>query len=87
MDWAHPQGITQRHVAADDIVCGSPCLGFVITVNADEWSQFALGQLRGPGGRNVHPDGFCCGTEPCFPSRVSTNGGSNAHIRHNGKLD
>jgi hypothetical protein len=45
MDWTHPQDITERHVAADDIVCGSPCLGFVITVNADEWSQFALGQL------------------------------------------
>jgi hypothetical protein len=45
VDWTHPQGITQRHVAADDIVCGSPCLGFAITVNADEWSQFALGQL------------------------------------------
>jgi len=45
MNWMHPQGITQRHVAADDIVCGSPCLGFVITVNADEWSQFAFGQL------------------------------------------
>ena len=39
------QGTVDRHVATDDIVSCSPCLGFVIAVNAEEWSQFALGQL------------------------------------------
>ena len=37
--------ITQPNVAPDDIVYCSPCSGFAISVNASEWSQFALGQL------------------------------------------
>jgi hypothetical protein len=46
MDQVNPdQGITHRDVATDYVVCGSPCLGFVITISADEWSQFATGQL------------------------------------------
>ena len=45
MDWTYPQGTVDRHVVTDDIVYCSPCLGFVIAVNAEEWSQFALGQL------------------------------------------
>jgi hypothetical protein len=46
MDQRHlDQGIIQRNVATEDIICGLPCLGFVIQINADEWSQFALGQL------------------------------------------
>jgi hypothetical protein len=45
MNRTYPQGITDRHVATDDIVCGSPCLGAVIVLTAEEWSQFALGQL------------------------------------------
>ena len=40
-----PRDIVQPNVAADDIVCGSPCSGFVISANALEWSQFAFGQL------------------------------------------
>jgi len=46
MDRMHqPTGTVQPNVAADDIVCCSPCSGFVISVNALEWSQFAFGQL------------------------------------------
>ena len=37
--------ITQSNVAPDEIVYCSPCSGFVISGNALEWSQFALGQL------------------------------------------
>ena len=37
--------ITEPNVAPDDIVYCSPCSGFAISVNASEWSQFALGQL------------------------------------------
>ena len=37
--------ITQPNVAPDDIVYCSPCSGFAISVNASDWSQFALGQL------------------------------------------
>jgi hypothetical protein len=46
MDRTHQRlGITQPNVAPDDIVYCSPCSGFVICLNALEWSQFALGQL------------------------------------------
>ena len=46
MDRTHQRlDITQPNVAQDDIFYCSPCLGFVISVNALEWSQFALGQL------------------------------------------
>jgi hypothetical protein len=34
MDQVNPdQGITHRDVATDYVVCGSPCLGFVITIS------------------------------------------------------
>ena len=46
MDRTHQRlGITQPNAASDDIGYCSPCSGFVISGNALEWSQFALGQL------------------------------------------
>jgi len=45
MNRTYPQGITDRHVGTDDIIYCSPCLCVVIVVNAEERSQFALGQL------------------------------------------
>ena len=46
MDWTHQRpDISPPNGVADDIVYCSPCSGFVISVNALEWSQFALGQL------------------------------------------
>ena len=46
MDWTHQRpGVSPQNGAADDIVYCSPCSGFVISINALEWSQFALGQL------------------------------------------
>jgi hypothetical protein len=46
MDRTHQRpGISPPNGAADDIVYCSPCSGFGISVNASEWSQFALGQL------------------------------------------
>ena len=46
MDWTHQHpDISPPNHAADDIVYCPSCSGFVISVNALEWSQFALGQL------------------------------------------
>ena len=46
MDRTHQRpGMSPQNGAADDIVYCSPCSGFAISVNALEWSQFALGQL------------------------------------------
>jgi hypothetical protein len=46
MDWTHQRpDISPPNGAVDDIVYCPSCSGFVISVNALEWSQFALGQL------------------------------------------
>ena len=46
MDWTHQRpDISPPNGAVDDIVYCQSCSGFVISVNALEWSQFALGQL------------------------------------------
>ena len=46
MDWTHQRpDISPPNGAADDIVYCPSCSDFVISVNALEWSQFALGQL------------------------------------------
>jgi len=46
MDRTHqPPGRMQPNVAADEVVYCSPCSGFVISINALEWSQFAFGEL------------------------------------------
>ena len=46
MDRTHQRpGISPPKGAAEDIVYCPSCSGFVISVNALEWSQFALGQL------------------------------------------
>ena len=44
MDYQRPDISPPNH-AADDIVYCPSCSGFVISVDASEWSQFALGQL------------------------------------------
>jgi hypothetical protein len=79
------QAIIKRTVAGDDICYFSPCSGVAFTTKGAERSQFALGQLVALGIATFILT-LVTLTKPLF-NRVTTRGGSNAHIRSYGKLD